>query len=489
MTLLRRVLPETAHRSLDDFRRAGGTEGLRIARGMAPDAVVAALEQSGLRGRGGAGFPTGTKWRAVLGYAGDRPTTVVVNGAEGEPFTYKDRTILRMNPYAVVEGALVAAHVAGAVRVVIGVKRTFVDEVAIVRRAVHELTTAGVTGAVAVDVVEGPDEYLFGEETALLEVIDGRGPFPRLAPPFRRGVGETVRDDPGDATSGSGLAAPVAMAEEGAPGGSPPALVDNVETMVNVALILANGPEWFRLVGTERSPGTIVCTITGSVARPGVGEVALGTTVAAAIDEVAGGVRAGATVKAVLNGVSSAPLDASELDTPLTYEDLAAIGSGLGTASLHVLDDATDLSAVAAGVARFLSVESCGQCLPCKDDGLALSRALHELCGVGAADAELVTVRSRLATVADGARCALARQQQDVVGRLVELGRAELDRRIGADDAVEPLLVSELRSLEHGVVVLDERHRDKQPDWTFDATWHGASPVDRQTDHRAEATE
>lgn len=454
---------------------------------MVADDIVAALEQSGLRGRGGAGFPTGTKWRTVVGNEGERPTTVVVNAAEGEPFTYKDRTILRANPYGVLEGALVAAHVTGAARVVVGVKRSFTDELAAVRRAVRELTDAGLTGGVVVDVVEGPDEYLFGEETALLEVIDGRAPFPRLAPPYRRGVGETVRDA-GDVTSGSGLSAAVAMAGPGVtvdPRESPPALVDNVETMVNVALILANGPEWFRLVGTERSPGTIVCTVTGAVARPGIGEIALGTTVAAAIDDVAGGVRDGATVKAVLNGVSSAPLDASELDTPLTYEDLAAIGSGLGTASLHVLAADTDFAAVAAGVARFLAVESCGQCLPCKDDGLALSRALHELCGVGAADAELVTVRSRLTTVADGARCALARQQQEVVGRLVELGRDELDRRIGADDAVAPYLVAELRSLDDGVVELDERQRDKQPDWTFDAVWSGAAPVDRHTDHRA----
>lgn len=486
MTLLHRVLPEVPRRTLQEHLDANGGEGLAFARRVVALEVVAALEQSGLRGRGGAGFPTGAKWRTVVEYeSSERPSTVVVNAAEGEPNTFKDRAILRADPYLVLEGALIAATVMGAARVVVGVKRAFTEEIEGLRRAIAEMVDAGITAGVRIDLVEGPDEYLFGEETALLEVVDGRGPFPRLAPPFRRGVDAPLRPGEVAPARASGLANQASMAGTDPSETAPPALVDNVETLANVALVLANGPEWFRLVGTEASPGTIVATVTGAVNRPGVGEVAMGTTMAEAIAEIAGGVRAGAMVKAVLNGVSGAPLTAAQLDTPLTYEDMAAAGSGLGTASLHVIDTGTDLAAVAAGVARFLAVESCGQCTPCKEDGLALAAALEELCAKGAADSELVTVHARLLTVADGARCGLARQQQDVVGRLVQIGSREMAARVSADEAVEPVFVSELRSIDGGHVVLDEERRAKQPDWSFDAVWSGAAPVDLHGDHRA----
>ncbi len=246
------------------------------------------------------------------------------------------------------------------------------------------MAKADLLGDVEVSVVTGPYEYLFGEETALLEVIDGRPPLPRIAPPYRRGVVEVVEHDD-DVASGSGSSAHVEMAGPDHETSAPPALVDNVETLANVAHIVAEGAAWFRELGTEASPGTIVCTVTGDVVRPGVGEIPLGTSVREAIDVVAGGPDAEHPVKAVLNGVSGAPLPAALLDTPLTYEDMAGVGSGLGTASLIVVGEGTDMTAVAAGAARFLAVESCGQCTPCKVDGLVLADALDRLCaGSGA---------------------------------------------------------------------------------------------------------
>ena len=173
--------------------------------------MIAEVEASGLRGRGGAGFPTGTKWRTVAAYGSSvLATTVVVNAAEGEPGTFKDRAILRANPYAVLEGALIAAHAVGANEIVFATKARFVEELRRVRSAVDELTNAGWTKDVTISIVEGPAEYLYGEETALLEVIDGRPPFPRIAPPYRRGVVEVLTDD--DVGSESGLAADVEMA-------------------------------------------------------------------------------------------------------------------------------------------------------------------------------------------------------------------------------------------------------------------------------------
>jgi NADH:ubiquinone oxidoreductase subunit F (NADH-binding) len=486
MTRVERILPVRPYGTLDEWRAAGGGGALGPARAVEPEAIIAEVEASGLRGRGGAGFPTGTKWRTIAAHASlELATTVVVNAAEGEPGTYKDRAILRADPYSVLEGALVAAAVVDAGEIVVALKEREPVERARLTAAIDEMRTAGLTGDVSLSVVAGPHEYLFGEETALLEVIAGRPPLPRIAPPYRRGVVEVVESDD-DVDSGSGLAAPVEMAGPGPATVAPPALVDNVETLANVARIVARGAAWFRELGTERSPGTIVCTVTGDVRRPGVGEVAMGTTVREAIDAIAGGPAHSHPVGAVLNGVSAAPLPASALDTPLTYEDMAAAGSGLGTASLIVVAEGMDMTAVAAGAARFLAVESCGQCTPCKADGLVIADALDRLCDGDGSDTDLEAVTKALATVADGARCNLAFQQQEVVGGILAGWGNDLARRAaGGAEAVTPVLVAEVTALADGEVTLDEAQRTKQPDWTHGDGWSGAYPADELADHRA----
>jgi NADH-quinone oxidoreductase subunit F len=486
MPLVNRILPARPYASLDEYLAAGGGRALAAARRVEPEALVAEVEASGLRGRGGAGFPTGTKWRTIVANAStELATTVVVNAAEGEPGTYKDRTILRLDPYSVLEGALVALYAVGAGDVIVALKARETTERERVERAIDEMAKADLLGGVEVSVVGGPHEYLFGEETALLEVVDGRAPLPRIAPPYRRGVVEVVEHDD-DVGSGSGLSAHVEMAGPDDETLAPPALVDNVETLANVAHIIAEGAAWFREMGTDASPGTVVCTVTGDVVRPGVGEIPLGTTVREAIDAVAGGPGADHPVKAVLNGVSGAPLPAALLDTPLTYEDIAAVGSGLGTASLMVVGDGTDMTAVAAGVARFLAVESCGQCTPCKADGLTVADALDRLCAGTGGQHDLDGAMQALGTVADGARCNLASQQQAVVGAILAGWDDEVVRRATgtADAAVEPYLVAEVvRIDEEGDVTLDEGRRTKQPDWTHDAPWSGSYPADELGDH------
>jgi NADH:ubiquinone oxidoreductase subunit F (NADH-binding) len=476
VSLVHRVLPAEPFAGLEEYLRAGGGRALDAARRIGADTVIAEVEASGLRGRGGAGFPTGAKWRTIAANRSpELPTTVVVNGAEGEPGTYKDRTLLRRDPYAVLEGALIAALAVGAADVVVALKPDERDRVA---AAVAEMEQAGMTGGVPVSVVAGPPEYLFGEETALLEVVDGRPPFPRIAPPYRRGVVEVVEDD-ADVEDDSGAAAHVEMAGPEPETVAPPALVDNVETLAHVTHIVARGADWFRELGTRGSPGTIVCTVTGDVLVPGVGEVAMGTTVREAIDAVAGGPAAERAVKAVLTGVSAAPLPAARLDTPLTYEDMEAAGSGLGTASLIVLGEGTDMTTVAAGAARFLAVESCGQCTPCKADGMVIAGALEALChGDGGAD-DLDALAKALSTVGDNARCNLARQQQAVVGGIVDHWLDELVLRAGGtEEPVEPLLVAEVTSLADGALTVDEGRRTKQPDWSYGEDWSGAYPAD-----------
>ncbi|MCU1397452.1 MAG: hypothetical protein JWN62_561 [Acidimicrobiales bacterium] len=489
-----RLIPPAPFATLADYlAMATGGEGLRAARLVDREVVIAEMEASGLRGRGGAGFPTGTKWRTVVSYESTAlATSVVVNAAEGEPGTFKDRTILLANPYAVLEGALIAARVVGARSVTIATKQRFTDVVARVRQAVEEIRAAGwlddpTVGEIEMTVVEGPGEYLYGEETALLEVLDGRQPFPRIAPPWRRGLVEVVADDQVD--SGSGLPAKVDLAVEADDNVAPPVLVDNVETFANVAGIVARGASWFRSVGTEESPGTIVCTITGAV-NPAVIEVAMGTPLRAVLDDAMRGDNAPEpteerNILCVLMGVSNAILTPDELDLPISYEAMRARGTGLGSASFIVVDDSTHPVAVAAGVSRFLAVESCGQCSPCKRDGLDISDVLASMVAGTADPSDLAKLEKRLDTVVVGARCSLATQHQVVVTSIFEAfpeatrAQAEVNA-----EPVEPYLVAELLGIDDGTTTVDESFLGKQPDWTYDERDSGQVPAERLDDHR-----
>jgi len=484
MTLVHRVLPPQPVESLEAHVDRGGGKGLEASRRADPETLIAEVEASGLRGRGGAGFPTGTKWRTVSEYrSAELAATVVINGAEGEPGTFKDRTILLTDPYSVIEGALIAARAVGADNIVFALKESFTDVVARVTGAVAEVEAAGWADGVAISVFEGPGEYLYGEETALLETIAGRYPFPRIAPPFRRGAEEVVTT-PGDVESDSGLSAHVEMAGE-SDSAAPPTLVDNVETLANVPRIIARGAAWFRTEGTEESPGTIVCTVTGMVRRHGVGEVMMGTPLREVIEEIGGGPLAGRKVKAVMSGVATGLVTEDLLDTPVSYEAMAGVGSGLGSGGFMVYDDSADMTAVAAGASRFLAIESCGQCTPCKQDGLLLAELWAKLCRNEGTQADLDMIEKRAATVGDGARCYLATQHQVVATSILERFGDDIANHVaGTATPVEPALVAELVDIADGKASFDERHLDKQPDWTFDETSSGQSPADRFADHR-----
>ncbi len=483
MTIVQRILSAQPVADLTEYQRAGGWEGLKAAGAIDADTVIAEVAASGLRGRGGAGFPTGVKWRTVRDNRSTAiRTSVVVNGAEGEPGTFKDRTIMRVNPFAVLEGALIAARAVDADLVIFALKGSFGPELKRLRAAIDEVRDAGWAEGVELEVFEGPNEYLYGEETALLETIDGRDPFPRLAPPFRRGVREVV-EHADDVDSGSNLSAHVVMA--GPETVAAPTLVDNVETLANVPQIIARGAAWFRSEGTEESPGTIVCTVSGSTRQHGVAEVAMGTPLREVIDLIGGGARDGRTIKAVLSGVANALIPAALLDTPVSYEAMTAIGSGLGSAGFMVFDDTDDLTSIVAGVSRFLAVESCGQCTPCKQDGLEISRLLAAISRSSAGEADLDAVRDRLSTVTDGARCSLATQQQVVVTSLLDRFPDEVEHHLhGGAEEIEPSLVAELVDINDGRAEIDERHRDKQPDWTYGAEDSGQSPADRLDEQR-----
>ena len=402
---------------LTDHEARGGLAGLRRAYELGPGATIQEVRLSGLRGRGGAGFPTGLKWQSVRDAVdlddedgGADRAFVVCNGAEGEPATFKDRAIIRANPYAVVEGVAIAALAVGAERAFIGIKERFTAEaerLAARGRRVHGGRSARPH---RVQVVLGPDHYLYGEETGLLQVIEGEAPLPRNVPPYIHGLFATV-PAAGWSPSAGGVATEFAA--------SNPTVVNNVETLATVPLVLALGPEWHRSLGTDRSPGVVVATVVGDVVRPGVGEVELGTPLREVIDRVGGGVPPGHTIKAVLSGTANPVITADQLDVPLSYEGFEAIGSGMGAAGFWVLDDTTSMVEVAQVVSRFLAVESCGQCPACKLGCLAVTDGLDRLVAGEAVPEDVETVAYRLRTVTDGNRCYLPVQEQRVVGSIV----------------------------------------------------------------------
>jgi NADH-quinone oxidoreductase subunit F len=478
MAIITRVLEPEPVRSFEAYRAAGGGRGLEAARKLGPAATIEEVEASGLRGRGGAGFPTGRKWAAVAANesATVRPS-VVVNASEGEPGSFKDRMLLRRNPYRIIEGAIIAAEAIDADHIVFALKASFGPELERLRTALAEIEQAGWTDRSLV-ICEGPSEYLYGEETALLEVIDGREPFPRIAPPYRHGVDDVGRDPVSAAGS--------VMASPGGQTAAAPTLVNNAETLANVPGILAEGATWFREVGTAESPGTLLCTVSGGGRRAGVREFEMGTPLREVIETIGG---PGRPIRAVLSGVANPFLPGDKIDTPVSYGAMEAAGTGLGAAGFLVFSDTDDLAAVAAGVARFLAVESCGQCTPCKQDGLAIADILTRVvCGQhkpGDAD----ELASRITTVADEARCALATQQQRVIGSLLSLFPDAVQAHC-EDCAVpdEAVLIAALVDIEDGKAILDEEHRNKQPDWTFDETYSGKSPADRLDQRSEEAS-
>ena len=481
MVLMSRTLAPVPVASLEQYLQDGGGLGLRAARDIAPEAVIAKVEESGLRARGGAGIPCGPKWRTVRAYGTGSPVpaSAVVNAAEGEPGSFKDRAILYRNPYLVLEGALIAAHAVGASDVIVAMKHTHGEVRRRTAEAIDEVRAAGWLDGVDVEIFEGPDAYLYGEETAMLEAIDGRPPFPRIAPPYRRGVHEIV-DRVVGAESPSASAAHVELAGPSPEAVGSPALVNNVETLANVPAIIAKGPAWFRSIGTPESPGSLVCTVTGATRRHGVGEVPMGTPLREVIDLIGGGAQDGRAIKAVIGGAATPVLTADQLDTPVSNEGMQTVGAHLGCAGFIVFDDHSDMAAVAEGVARFLAIESCGLCIPCKEDGLALTDLFGRVRRSQANTRDLAAIDERLRTVDNGARCNLATQYRLVLQSILDHFGGEIDAHVrGTTHAAEPELIVTIVDIDRTRAILDEPHRRKQPDWTFETRWSGKSPADR----------
>lgn len=455
------LLPPRPVRSLDEYRASGpGGAGLARAVEIGPAGTIEEVTRSGLRGRGGGGFPTGRKWSSVAGQPA-RHRYLVCNGAEGEPGTFKDRALLRANPYQLVEGLVIAAFALDVSGVYVALKASFVEERDRLAAAIAEMQAAGVCRDCPITLVAGPDEYLFGEEKALLEVIEGKSPLPRLFPPHEHGLFAT---DVHTGWEGSGDVA-VGVGR----GGANPTVVNNVETLSNVAHILARGAAWFRSLGTEGSPGTVVCTAVGDVARPGVAEVELGTPLGRALEAAGGGPFPGRSVKAVLSGVANPVILGRDLGTPLDHAAFEAIGSGLGAAGFIVIDDSGCMVEAARLCSRFLHVESCGQCPPCKRGSEEVTLRLQRLEAGVASTTDLEELATWLEKVTDGNRCYLAVEEQRVVGSILATFTDEVAEHLALGHCPRPRAfpLPKLVDLRDGVATYDEGYQRKRPDWTY----------------------
>jgi NADH-quinone oxidoreductase subunit F len=358
-TVLSRHMGEPEARTLSGWLERGGYEALGTALEMEPDEITEIVKESGLRGRGGAGFPTGMKW-GFMPKENGRAHYLCCNADESEPGAFKDREIMRWTPHLMIEGCLIAARAIRAGHVYIYVRGEFFPVVRVLNQAVVEAYEAGYIGrsvlgsgwSCDITVHLGAGAYIAGEETGLMSSLMGGRAEPWMKPPF-----------------------PAARGIFGAP-----TTVNNVETLASVPGIVANGSAWYRQWGSDESPGTKLWCCSGHLVKPGNYELELGVPLSEIIYDVCGGAPDGKRVRAVIPGGSStAFLTADELDCETTYEGMQAAGSSLGTASPIVMDESTCLLSAMRRIAQFYAHESCGQCVQCREGTEWIAKILRRI--------------------------------------------------------------------------------------------------------------
>lgn len=399
---------------LEVYRQHGGFEAFEKAvSSMEPKQVTEEVKASGLRGRGGAGFPTGLKWSFIDNNSW--PHYVVANADESEPGTFKDREIMESNPYQFLEGVMICAYAVGSQAAYIYLRGEFWDLAAELDAAIAELEKAGLLGeklfgtdySLKMYTHLGAGAYICGEETALLESLEGKLGQPRLRPPFPPAYGLYGK----------------------------PTVVNNVETFANVPMIISRGAEWYKSIGTERSPGPKVFSLSGCINKPGNYELPLGTTFRELIFEHGGGIPDEHKVKAIMPaGASSAMIVATEeaLDTPMDYENTQKAGSALGSASIIVIDDSVSLDWVINKTLHFFKHESCGKCTPCRE-GTYWMMHISDRISAGEADVEDVNLLNDVALNIQGkCLCALGEFATMAVVSGIERFRSDFEERVNS---------------------------------------------------------
>ena len=397
--------------SVEEYIAHGGYQALgKALTQMKPAEVVEEIKASGLRGRGGAGFPTGLKWEFASKAKGD-VKYIVCNADEGEPGTFKDRLILEGDPHAILEGMAIAGYAVGARKGYVYIRGEYGLSIQRLERAILQARELGLLGedifgsgfGFDVEVRVGAGAYVCGEETALFESLEGGRGEPRLKPPYPTEVGLFGK----------------------------PTVINNVETLANVPPIIQNGPKWFRQFGTERCPGTKVFTLTGDIVNEGLIEVPMGITLREVIFGIGGGIPGGRGFKmAQTGGTSGGCLPVQLLDVPMDYDELAKVGAALGSGALLVMDDTHCIVDIARVFARFFEHESCGKCVPCREGTMRIHEIVCRIATGEATPKDLDNLEALARTMALACLCPLGQAAPVPVMTTLKYFRDEYEAHI-----------------------------------------------------------
>ncbi len=410
---------------IDAYIKAGGYEAWKkCVKDLTPEQVVQELKASGLRGRGGAGFPTGVKWDKVLNHR-VKERYFVCNAGEHEPGTFKDRHLLKTIPHQLIEGCLIASRTAQAKASFIYVNHEYEEERNNLKKALALARERGFVGKnilgsgidIDLQVFEGHGSYVAGEETAMLESMQGRPAMPRQKPPFY----------PTD----YGLY-------------GKPTLVNNVETLCNIPRILQKGAAWFTEVGTEKCPGTMMFSLSGAVNRPGVYEMPMGVSMRELIEQCGGGVPSGRKIKAVFpGGPAFSMVTADQLDLPMDFDSLKKAGTGLGSAGVIVVDDATCMVRQTLKFSNFFKGESCGQCPPCRMGTINLATLMSKIEAGEGTQKDLDSLLQLCGFVKGTGYCTLVTGAAVLVQSSLKLFRHEFEEHIRLQRCPFPAVAAE----------------------------------------------
>jgi NADH-quinone oxidoreductase subunit F len=388
--------------NIDDYLKRDGYRALQLCRTQSPDQIIAAITESGLRGRGGAGFPTGRKW--ALGRAQPDPVKYVVcNGDEGDPGAFMDRAVLESDPHRVLEGLAIAAYAIGAAEGYLYIRAEYPLAVRHVRAAIVQARARGYLDSLHLEVREGAGAFVCGEETALIQSLEGQRGTPRLRPPY-----------------------PVERGFRGKP-----TIINNVETLACVPWIIRHGSAAFAAFGTPTSRGTKVFALTGKINRGGLVEVPMGVTIREVVEDIGGGIKNGRQFKAVqLGGPSGGCIPARLADTPIDYDALAQTGAIMGSGGLVVLDDRDCMVDIARFFLKFTQAESCGKCTFCRIGTKRMLEILERLCnGTGRRD-DLEKLETLADYVSRGSLCGLGQTAPNPVATTLRYFREEYEAHL-----------------------------------------------------------
>jgi len=404
---------------IESYIAHDGYRALReVLREMSPADVIAAVTKSGLRGRGGAGYPTGLKWATVAKTKSSRKF-VICNADEGDPGAFMDRSVLESDPHRVIEGMIIAAYAVGAEQGYIYVRAEYPLAIKRLQNAIRQARQFGLLGSgifespftFNIEIRIGAGAFVCGEETALIASIEGRRGMPRPRPPY--------------------------PAEYGLFGH--PTLINNVETFANIPPIIRNGPDWFASIGIEKSKGTKVFALAGQVKHTGLIEVPMGITLREIVEEMGGGAPDGKRVKAVqTGGPSGGCVPASEMDTPVDYESLARLGSIMGSGGMIVMDETTRMVDVAAFFIEFCMDESCGKCAPCRAGTLQMHNLLAKIRTGNATAADLRTLEELCEVVKNTSLCGLGQTAPNPILSTLRFFRNEYIALLKSDATDKP---------------------------------------------------